>query len=703
MCNPEKNQISRSARRLALELLAASFVVLFQELTLIRWLGGQVRVLAYFPNLILLSAFLGLGIGCLRNRKRSLLWLWPVSLVLLAAVTAGLGRIVFTQQAASEHLWLLYLDLPSDALVIKSISLPIALSFILSAISFIPLGQIVAERLQGFRALARPLWGYCWDILGSLLGVIGFATISFAQTFPIVWFCLFLGVGILFFTGKKWLLAGYVTAAAAIVFIVARAERAEYYSPYYSLAIRQNGGMSEVMANGSLHQCPVPLQRGTPTATEWHRAILEAYHVPYRMMARTPRRMLILGAGTGNDVSVALNEGVEQIDAVEIDPVILQLGKKFHPDHPYDSDKVRIFNTDARSYLNHTTNSYDLIVFGTLDSMTRLSALSNVRLDNFVYTQDCLKMARTHLNPDGGMALYFMVSEDYIYNRLVGMMATTFGELPVVANKPNGLFNTIIMGGPAFSGQSAEERASSSKVYFESFLPKLSLPNDDWPFLYLKNRGVSVFYLKIMGLIAAITVLAVFLTSTEMRRSLITGAGIDQEMFLFGLAFLLLETRSVTVMNLAWGATWLTSAVVFGSILATVLAATLFYQACPIPWRVGIAGVILSLLVAYVFPTQLLVNIHSAARLGLSLLFVGTPVFFASVCFAILFGQRAEAGVAFGWNLLGAVAGGLLEFLSMFTGLKDLLLLALAAYLIAAFLHLRSTTRSERENHPGSR
>jgi spermidine synthase len=84
---------------------------------------------------------------------------------------------------------------------------------------------------------------------------------------------------------------------------------------------------------------------------------LEGYHVPYRTLTKAPRRVLVLGAGTGNDVAVALDEGAEQIDAVEIDPVILQLGRKFHPDHPYDSSKVRIFNTDARSYLNHTTES----------------------------------------------------------------------------------------------------------------------------------------------------------------------------------------------------------------------------------------------------------------------------------------------------------------------------------------------------------
>ena len=322
--------------------------------------------------------------------------------------------------------------------------------------------------------------------------------------------------------------------------------------------------------------------------------------------------------------------------------------------------------------------------------MTRLSALSNVRLDNFVYTLDCFKAARSHLTPKGGTALYFMASTDYIFDRLAGMMSKTFDELPVVYMKYHALFNTIIMAGPAFAHQSTERRVNFKEAYFREFLPRMSLPNDDWPYLYLRSRGVSSFYFGIMGLIAVSAILGVALASTEMRRSLMTGAGMDKEMFLFGLAFLLLETRSVTVMNLAWGATWLTSAVVFGSILATVLATTILYQLRPIPWRIGIGGVIVSLLISYVFPTQFLLNNNTLAKLGLSLLFVGTPIFFASLCFAALFGKCADAAAAFGWNLLGAVAGGLLEFLSMLIGLKSLLLLALVAYVAAAIIHLRS-------------
>ena len=94
--------------------------------------------------------------------------------------------------------------------------------------------------------------------------------------------------------------------------------------------------------------------------------------------------------------------------------MIIQLGRDLHPDNPYEDSRVTVFNTDARSFLNHTEELYDLVVFGTLDSQTQLSALSNVRLDNFVYTRQALEAAAERLELDGGMILYFMVGKEHI-------------------------------------------------------------------------------------------------------------------------------------------------------------------------------------------------------------------------------------------------------------------------------------------------
>jgi hypothetical protein len=165
-------------------------------------------------------------------------------------------------------------------------------------------------------------------------------------------------------------------------------------------------------------------------------------------------------------------------------------------------------------------------------------------------------------------------------------------------------------------------------------------------------------------------------------------------MFLFGLAFLLLETKSVTTMSLLWGATWLTSAVVFGAILAMVLAATVLVQLRPLPWALCMGGLIVSLVAAYFVPVHALLRLNDFSRLLLSIAFVGTPIFFAAACFALLFRDRPEANTAFGWNLLGAVAGGLIEFFSMITGIRALYVFALVAYLGVVLLRMRAAERS---------
>ena len=74
------------------------------------------------------------------------------------------------------------------------------------------------------------------------------------------------------------------------------------------------------------------------------------------------------------------------------------------------------------------------------------------------------------------------------------------------------------------------------------------------------------------------------------------------------------------------------------------------------------------------------------------MLLVGTPVFFAALLFGTLYRDRVAVASAFGWNLLGAMAGGLLETTSMAFGLKALALVALLAYLLAWAWHARART-----------
>ena len=680
-----------SLRRAGLEIAAVSFVGLFQELALIRWLPVQVRVIAYFPNLILISSFLGLGIGALRGRKKSMLWLWPVALAVVVAVALGLSKIAFTADSVSEHLWLLYYDLGPDAMVIDGIRLPIILLFVLSACSFVPLGQFVGERLDRFRRESSSLWGYSLDLLGSLLGVIAFAVVSFIGAWPVTWFALIGVVGVVVIAERKRLWAYYGVVMIAIVVAVQATERATAYSPYYALeaiATPDEPGFA-VIANGSLHQRALNLVQPSSEDDGAYALTRVGYHLPVRQMRGPKDRALVLGAGTGNDVAMLLDEGFAEVHAVEIDPIILEMGRD-HPNRPYASDRVKVFNQDGRAFLRDTEYKYDLIVFGTLDSMTRLSALSSVRLDNFIYTTEAIEAAASRLTPGGGLLLYFMIGEQYIHTRLMGLLASTFEVLPAVRIANYALFNTIYAAGPAFAHLS-QATPEEVEAYFTVTLPALDLPTDDWPYLYLRERGIGGFYLSLMATFLLIAVVGILVSSREMREGLLKRREVDWEMFLFGVAFLLIETKFVTTMNLVWGSTWLTSAVVFGAILAMILIGTVLMELRPVPFAWAATGLVLALFATYLVPTEALVGRSTAVRLMLSVLMVGGPIFFASVCFALRFRVRPAADIAFGWNLLGAVAGGLLEFFSMSLGLKALTLIAIVAYLSAFLIRSRSS------------
>ena len=91
-----------SERTAVVRLLLSSFLMLFVELALIRWLGANVVHLSYFSNFVLLGSFLGIGAGFLISRKS---WsIWPVSLPLLTMLVIGVLKFpVSIERSATER------------------------------------------------------------------------------------------------------------------------------------------------------------------------------------------------------------------------------------------------------------------------------------------------------------------------------------------------------------------------------------------------------------------------------------------------------------------------------------------------------------------------------------------------------------------------------------------------------------------------
>src|SRR5207253_9279262 len=147
---------------------------------------------------------------------------------------------------------------------------------------------------------------------------------------------------------------------------------------------------------------------------------------------RTFARVLVIGAGNGTDVDGALARGATSVDAVEIDPRILDLGERLHPDRPYADPRVREIVDDGRAVLRRTDQTYDLIVLALTDSLTLSSTAANLRLESFLYTEESLAEARDHLAPDGVLVIYNYYDQPFLIGKLAGMLNDVFGAPPIV-------------------------------------------------------------------------------------------------------------------------------------------------------------------------------------------------------------------------------------------------------------------------------
>ena len=119
--------------------------------------------------------------------------------------------------------------------------------------------------------------------------------------------------------------------------------RGTLWSPYYRIDVRQEGTDTVVEVNNIFHQSMAPVEQ-----KEYF------YQWPYSVFGDTFENVLILGAGSGTDVAAALRHGAKHVDAVEIDPAILRLGRELHPDRPYSDPRVTLINDDARHFLRTT-------------------------------------------------------------------------------------------------------------------------------------------------------------------------------------------------------------------------------------------------------------------------------------------------------------------------------------------------------------
>jgi SAM-dependent methyltransferase len=549
---------------------------------------------------------------------------------------------------------------------------------------FAVLGGLVGEQIKQF----KPLQGYGINLAGSLAGIAAFTLLSFLGSTPVIW----VGLGFLailpFFLRQKWTVAAFVF----VVCIMAIPQPNTFWSPYYRIGVEEippPSGWSRPAAylidvNHDYHQKMLDLSPefiGRYPNFEPNRSAFPTYELPYRLVTH-PNRVLVIGAGTGNDVQAALRHGALHVDAVEIDPLILELGRKFHPERPYDSPRVTVFVDDARSFLKTTKQKYDLIVFAYLDSHTMVAGFSSIRLDNYVYTLESFEEARSHLDGNGTMILAFGGGKSYISGRLFETLKKAF-NVP-----PRSYFTGYDEQGVVFvEGNAAESNQIGDfpeiSEYLQTYQTTTVLATDHWPFLYLRSRSIP---LAIWSVLALFVYFAGSVLQKEVTlKRLATRQGLH--LFFLGAGFMLLETKSITELSLLFGSTWIVNAVIIAAFLAMGLLANTFTIFRPVSRGIAYPVLFIVLAGGMFVPYSLLGALPPASKVLAAAILAGLPVFFSGLIFSRVFKDVAKPSQGLGINLLGAVVGGVLENLVMIGGTPILGILALLLYgLSAAFV-----------------
>jgi len=642
-----------------LELFLASFLMLFVELVLIRWAGAYVVYLSYFANFILLGSFLGIGVGFLRAHKEPDLFRWaPVLLALFVGLV-----MVFPVTINRTGGDLVYFGIQEHGLP-TWVMLPFI--FLATAATMAAIAHGVAVRFARFDALDA----YRLDILGSIAGIATFSILALTGFGPISWGAVVIGL-FLFLLRRPTLLQDVAGVALLVVLAIGTLRGETVWSPYYRLLVEHAGTTTAIAANGVPHQ-----SAQTTVGTD--------YEIPYERISAPPNRVLVVGAGNGNDVSVALREGAQHVDAVEIDPEIQAIGVKYHPEHPYDDPRVTRIIADGRAFLERTDRTYDLIIFALPDSLTLVTGQSAIRLESYLFTKEAFESARAHLSPGGTFVMYNFYREQWLADRLAGTLDQVFGAPPCLdITHPNdgtvGRFSIFV--------DSADPSAIRCKTTWDPDGREVIAPAvDDRPFLYLRSSSIPTRYLITLGLILLASALFVRLLGGPYRPM-----GRYLDLFFMGAAFLLLETKAIVQFALLFGTTWFVNALVFGGVLLSVLAAIEVERRARPGHRKPLFGLLyLSLVVAWLIPTDVLLGLAVIPRFFAAVALAFLPIFAANLIFANRFRETGDPTAAFGANLLGAMVGGVLEYLSLLTGFRALLLVVGVLYGVAYVLLPRS-------------
>ncbi len=306
--------------------------------------------------------------------------------------------------------------------------LVLVLALSLTAV-FFALGVIISLLIVVDAADVRKL--YFWDLSGAALGCLVAVPLQLTIGPPamvLMSLVLFAALGfvIAMSTGKgRQMAVGGVALVSVAAFLVGTQDvRADETKTLRTDAVTSGGdwgavfrvdavdiGGLQVLHHDGLWGSSIWKYDGTPATTD--RFKIDDRQIPWAALGRSPERLLIIGAAGGNEIMAALTYGVGQIDAVELNPVTVNLLENTFAEYSgniANLSNVNYVQGDGRTFLARSDDAYDLIWFVAPDSYAATNAATAgafVLSESYLYTAEMIETAFNHLDDDGIMVAQF--------------------------------------------------------------------------------------------------------------------------------------------------------------------------------------------------------------------------------------------------------------------------------------------------------
>jgi SAM-dependent methyltransferase len=252
-------------------------------------------------------------------------------------------------------------------------------------------------------------------------------------------------------------------------------------------------------------------------------------------LVQPPEEVAVIGVGGGRDVLSALLFGAKHILGIEINPAIFEVLTNKFADFSGHLDRqpgVSLVNAEARSYINHSSNRFDLVQISLIDTWAATAAGGLALTENRLYTVEAWDDFYRALKPGGLLSVsrwYKPDSHRGEFYRLVSIAASALQRRGVPAGELTrhliavnvGAIVTVISRPEAFTDaqwQGARERllaqgfrillgpdvsfdevtstvlaGKADAAFFDSLPENIAPSTDDDPFFFYTARLRNLF------------------------------------------------------------------------------------------------------------------------------------------------------------------------------------------------------------------